>query len=54
MNLALMCTAITAYASEHPFGSPSPRLDTQEGSIPSESGSVSQRRSMSSPSRELK
>ena len=33
MNLALMYTAITAYASEHPFGSPSPRLDTQKGNI---------------------
>lgn len=36
MNLALMYTAITAYASEHPFGSPSPRLDTQKDSIPSD------------------
>lgn len=35
MNLALMYTAITAYASEH-FGSPSPRLDTQKDSVPSE------------------
>lgn len=25
MNLALMYTAITAYASEYPFGHPSPR-----------------------------
>jgi hypothetical protein len=36
MNLALMYTAITAYASEHPFGSPSPRLDTQKDSVPSD------------------
>ena len=36
MNLALMYTAITAYASEYPFGSPSPRLDTQKGSVPSD------------------
>lgn len=35
MNLALMYTAITAYASEYPFGAPSPRLDTQKGNIPS-------------------
>lgn len=26
MNLALMYTAITAYASEYPFGHPSPRI----------------------------
>ena len=26
MNFALMYTAITAYASEYPFGSPSPRF----------------------------
>lgn len=36
MNLALMYTAITAYASEYPFGTPSPRVeleykDTVEG-----------------------
>ena len=36
MNLALMYTAITAYASECPFGSPSPRLDTPNGNIPSD------------------
>lgn len=36
MNLALMYTAITAYASEYPFGSPSPRLDTPKGNIPSD------------------
>ena len=36
MNLALMYTAIPAYASEHPFGSPSPRLDTQKDSVPSD------------------
>lgn len=36
MNLALMYTAITAYASEYPFGSPSPRLDTPNGNIPSD------------------
>ena len=36
MTLALMYTAITAYASEYPFGSPSPRLDTPNGNIPSD------------------
>lgn len=36
MNLALMYTAITAYASEYPFGSPSPRLDTPNGNIHSD------------------
>lgn len=36
MNLALMYTAITAYASEYPFGHPSPRLDTPKGNIPSD------------------
>lgn len=36
MNLALMYTAITAYASEYPFGSPSPRLSTPKGNIPSD------------------
>ena len=36
MNLALMYTAITAYASEYPFGIPSPRLDTPNDSIPSD------------------
>lgn len=36
MNLALMYTAITAYASEYPFGTPSPRLDTPNGNIPSD------------------
>lgn len=36
INLALMYTAITAYASEYPFGTPSPRLDTPNGNIPSD------------------
>lgn len=36
MNLALMYTAITAYASEYPFGAPSPRLGTPNGNIPSD------------------
>lgn len=36
MNLALMYTAITAYASEYLFGIPSHRLDTPNGSIPSD------------------
>ena len=36
MNLALMYTAITAYASEYPFGTPIPRLDTPSGNIPSD------------------
>ena len=36
MNLALMYTAITAYASEYPFGNPSPKLDTPNGNIPSD------------------
>ena len=36
MNLALMYAAITSYASEYPFGIPSHRLDTQNGSIPSD------------------
>lgn len=36
MNLALMYTAITAYASEYPFGSPSPKLDTPNDNIPSD------------------
>ena len=36
MNLALMYTAITAYASEYPFSPPSPRLDTPKGNIPSD------------------
>lgn len=31
-----MYTAITAYASEYPFGTPSPRLDTPNGNIPSD------------------
>lgn len=31
-----MYTAITAYASEYPFGCPSPRLDTLKGNIPSD------------------
>ena len=33
MNLALMYTAITAYASEYPFGIPSHRLDTPNGNF---------------------
>lgn len=36
MNLALMYTAITAYASEYPFGVPSPRLGPPNGNIPSD------------------
>lgn len=36
MNLALIYTAITAYASEYPFGTPNPRLDTPNGNIPSD------------------
>ena len=36
MNLDLMYTAITAYASEYPFGIPSHRLDTPNGNIPSD------------------
>ena len=36
MNLALMYTAITAYASEYPFGIPSHRLDTPNGNISSD------------------
>lgn len=36
MNLALMYTAFTAYASEYPFGHPSPRLNTSNGNIPSD------------------
>lgn len=36
MNLTLMYTAITAYASEYPFESQSPRLDTPKGDIPSD------------------
>lgn len=36
MNLALMYTAFTAYASEYPFGTPSPRLDTPNGNIPTD------------------
>nr|DAG28954.1 MAG TPA: hypothetical protein [Caudoviricetes sp.] len=36
LNLALMYTAITTYASEYPFGVPSPRLDTSNGNIPSD------------------
>lgn len=36
MNLALMYTAITAYASEYPFSPPSPRLGTSNGNIPSD------------------
>lgn len=36
MNLALMYTAITSYASEYPFGPPSPRLDAPSGNIPSD------------------
>lgn len=36
MNLAMMYAAITAYASEYPFGHPSPRLDAPIGNIPSD------------------
>lgn len=36
MNLALMYTAITAYASGYPFGTPNPRLSTPSGNIPSD------------------
>lgn len=36
MNLALMYTAIMSYASEYPFGPPSPRLDAPSGNIPSD------------------
>lgn len=36
MNLALMYTAITSYASEYPFGPPSPNLIHQNGNIPSD------------------
>lgn len=36
MNLALMYTTITAYASEYSFGSPSPKLDTLKGISPSD------------------
>ena len=36
MNLAMMYAAITSYASEYPFGSPSPRIDTPKGNIPSD------------------
>lgn len=31
-----MYAAITSYASEYPFGSPSPRLDAPIGNIPSD------------------
>lgn len=40
MNLALMYTAITAYDSDHQFGSPSPGLDTQKDSIPSKKDAI--------------
>ena len=36
MNLAMMYAAITSYASEYPFGCPSPRIDTPKGNIPSD------------------
>ena len=36
MNLAMMYSAITAYASEYPFGIQSPRLGTPSGNIPSD------------------
>lgn len=36
MNLALMYTAITAYASEYPFGLPSFRFNVPKGSVPSD------------------
>lgn len=36
MNLAKMYVAITSYASEYPFGCPSPRIDTPKGNISSD------------------
>lgn len=36
MKMALMMAATTAYAQESIFGSPSSRLDTPKGSIPSD------------------
>lgn len=36
MNLALMYTTITAYASEHPFGISSPKLNTLKVLSPSD------------------
>lgn len=36
MNLALRCITTTAYACEYSFGTPSPKLNTLKGSIPSD------------------
>lgn len=36
MRMALMMAATTAYAQDSIFGSPSPRLDTPKGNIPSD------------------
>lgn len=36
MRMALMMVATTAYAQGDIFGSPSPRLDTPKGNIPSD------------------
>ena len=36
MNLAMMYTAITSYASNYPFGCQSPRLDVPQGSVSSD------------------
>lgn len=36
MNLALMFTTTTAYACEYSFGTPSPKLNTPKGNIPSD------------------
>ncbi len=36
MNLALMCITTTAYACEYSFGTPSPKLNTLKGNIPSD------------------
>ena len=36
MRMALMMTATTAYAQDSIFGSPSPKLDTPKGNIPSD------------------
>ena len=36
MNLAMMCMATSAYASEHTFASPSPNLNALKGISPSD------------------
>lgn len=36
MRMALIYNTIAAYASVYPFGSPSPRLDSPKGNIPSD------------------